>query len=146
MTAARHEPDSVAEEFACSVRVYYEDTDAAGLVYHSNYLKYLERARTDWLRHKGYTHEQLRNEEGVVFMVTRVGIRFAGPGRMDDLLEVRARVRDRTRVRMTFAQTIHNQAGELVCEADVEIASVDTRTGRPRRLPAAFLRELADAR
>ena len=132
-------------EFKWPVRVYYEDTDAAGLVYHGNYLKYMERARTEWLRAMGWTQDQLRNGEGVLFVVTQASMRFLKPARFDDLLEVRAVLRGAGGASLNFAQSVRNAAGEPLCEADVEVACLDAATMKPRRLPDAIRKEVDDA-
>lgn len=127
-----------AKEFTWQVRVYYEDTDSAGLVYHSNYLKFMERARTEWLRRRGQSQSQLQETEGVIFVVRRSNIRFFKPARMDELLAVRARITGGGGASLTFAQSISNEAGDLLCEAEIDIACLDARTFRPRRIPASM--------
>lgn len=126
------------------MRVYYEDTDSGGVVYHSNYLKYMERARTEWLRALGYSQNQLQSKEGVVFAVTRMNIQFFKPARIDDLLEVRTRIIRSGGASLTFDQSIFAATGELICRADVEVACLDARTFRPARLPAALRLETND--
>jgi acyl-CoA thioester hydrolase len=133
-------------EFKWPVRVYYEDTDAAGLVYHGNYLKYMERARTEWLRALGHSQDQLKSDEGVFFVVTRASMRFLKPARFDDLLEVRAALTGGGGASLSFAQAVCNAAGEPLCEAEVEVACLDAATMKPRRLPDAIRKELPDAR
>ena len=78
------------KEFDWSVRVYYEDTDAAGLVYHSNYLKYMERARTEWLRELGFSQQDLREKSGMVIVISSVEMKFIKPAVLDDLLTVKS--------------------------------------------------------
>ncbi|HEY7841277.1 MAG TPA: tol-pal system-associated acyl-CoA thioesterase [Gammaproteobacteria bacterium] len=134
------------KEFTWPVRVYYEDTDAAGLVYHGNYLKYMERARTEWLRAIGCTQEQLKTDEGVFFVVTQASLRFLKPARFDDLLEVRAALREAGGASLSFAQSVRNAAGETLCEAEIEVACLDAATNRPRRLPDLIRKEFSDAR
>jgi acyl-CoA thioester hydrolase len=132
-------------EFKWPVRVYYEDTDAAGLVYHGNYLKYMERARTEWLRAAGLTQEQLRNGEGVLFVVTQANMRFMKPARFDDLLEVRAVLSRGGGASLSFAQTVSNSEGDTICEAEIEVACLDAETLKPCRLPEVVRKELPDA-
>ncbi|MBI2992869.1 MAG: tol-pal system-associated acyl-CoA thioesterase [Gammaproteobacteria bacterium] len=146
-TAAGTHPEprsGEAKEFNWPVRVYYEDTDSGGVVYHSNYLKYMERARTEWLRALGYSQNQLQSKEGVVFAVTRMNIQFFKPARIDDLLEVRTRIIRSGGASLTFDQSIFAATGELICRADVEVACLDARTFRPARLPAALRLETND--
>lgn len=146
-TASETRPEPLpggAGEFTWAVRVYYEDTDSAGVVYHSNYLKFMERARTEWLRARGNSQNQLQAQEGVIFVVTRMNIQFLRPARIDDLLSVRARITAAAGASLTFDQSIHNEADELICRADVDVACLDARTFRPRRLPASLRPELND--
>ncbi|MGH8247515.1 MAG: tol-pal system-associated acyl-CoA thioesterase, partial [Gammaproteobacteria bacterium] len=126
------------------VRVFYEDTDAAGLVYHGNYLKFMERARTEWLRQCGHSHGRLHNGESVLFVVTEMSVRFVRPARLDDLLEVRARIKHCTGARLVFEHTINNASGELLCAAEVKVGCLDARSLRPRRLPDSIRIELSD--
>ena len=104
--------------FNWSVRVYYEDTDAAGLVYHSNYLKFLERARSEYLRHLGYTHQQLAEQEDLVFVVSNINIHYKKPARFDDMLDVGTSIKKINAASFSFLQTIHRD-DEEVCHAEV---------------------------
>lgn len=126
-------------EFSWPVRVYYEDTDAAGLVYHTNYLKFMERARTEWLRNGGHSQEKLRMEEQIVFVATRIAIRFLKPAFVDDQLTVSSRLVEEGGASMTFDQSISNSKGELLCKAEVTVACLDTTSRKPRRIPS-FIR------
>ena len=141
---AETEPPPCMKEFSWPVRVFYEDTDAAGLVYHGNYLKFMERTRTEWLRDLGHSHDQLAGVEGIRFVVTRVNIRFLRPARLDDLLEVRARIRECLGARILFDQSIHGQDRKLLCQAEVEVGCLDARTMKPRRIPESIRTEFAD--
>jgi acyl-CoA thioester hydrolase len=119
-----------------AVRVYYEDTDLAGVVYHANYLKFMERARSELLRAHGVDQRRLEAEEGLVFVVGRLEIDYRAPARFDDLLTVATAPAGLRRASATLAQTVRR--GEAVlAEARVTIACID-RAGRPRRLPAAL--------
>jgi len=122
-------------EFRWPVRVYYEDTDAGGVVYHTGYIRYFERARTEWLRARGYSQQRLAQEEGVLFTVVDLGIRYRRPARLDDLLEVVTRAAG-AGASVLFAQAARGSDGELLAEGEVRVACVDVRTFRPRRLPA----------
>jgi len=133
------------KEFVWPVRVYYEDTDAAGLVYHGNYLKYMERARTEWLRALGCSQDQLKTEEGVFFVVTQATLRFLKPARFDELLEVRSSLRDAGGASLTFTQAVHGAGGEALCAGEVEVACLDAATRKPRRLPERIRKELGNA-
>jgi acyl-CoA thioester hydrolase len=123
--------------FDWPVRVYYEDTDAGGVVYHSGYLRFFERARTEWLRALGYSQAQLAAEVGVLFAVADMSIQFHRPARLDDLLKVRTEVVPGGGATMNFAQQLllEEQTQPLV-SAQVRVACLDSNTFRPRRLPA----------
>lgn len=120
-------------EFTWPVRVYYEDTDTAGVVYHGNYLKYMERARTEWLRTLGFSQQRLREEKGILFVVTDMAIRFQRPARFDELLNVTTRITNMNAASLNFIQTIANTGP--VCEAEVTVACLDADNMKPRRLP-----------
>jgi acyl-CoA thioester hydrolase len=122
------------------VRVYYEDTDLAGVVYYANYLKFLERGRTEALRALGVDQTRLRDEAGVVFVVTRVEIDYRRPARFDDLLTVETALAEARGASVAMAQRVLR--GEAVlAEATVRLACM-SRTGRPARLPEAVRRAL----
>ena len=122
--------------FVLPVRVYYEDTDAGGVVYYANYLKYLERARTEWLRTLGFEQRRLLEDHGVVFAVHRVELAFARPARLDDELQVTLAVARCSAVRMRFRQAVQptGDAARLV-DARVDVACLDAAHFRPRRMP-----------
>lgn len=131
------------EAFRWAVRVYYEDTDSGGVVYYANYLRFMERARTEWLRSLGFEQDRLARETGILFAVTDVELRFLRPARFNDALEVTARVVERRRASLRFAQTVL-RGGETLCEGQVRIASLDTASFRPRPIPDAIIEELSD--
>jgi acyl-CoA thioester hydrolase len=116
------------------IRVYYEDTDMAGIVYYANYLKYIERARSDWVRQMGIDQNAMREHEGVVFAVRRVEADYHAPARFDDQLEVRTSVQTVTGARLVMEQQVW-RAGETLFSAVVTIVCIDA-TGKPARLPA----------
>lgn len=126
---------TAAGRFEFPVRVYWEDTDAGGIVYHSNYLAFLERARSEWLRALGIDQRELRATERVQFAVVDMTVRWRRPARYDDFLTVTAEVRERSGATLGFAQSILRGAETLV-DATVRVAAVDADTMRPRRLPA----------
>jgi acyl-CoA thioester hydrolase len=128
------------EEFRWPVRVYYEDTDAAGLVYHSNYLKFMERARTEWLRSLGHGQQALRDCDGVLFVVRRADVEFMRPARIDQLLEVTARITRHGGASMEVEQAVSDAGGAALCRARIEIVCIDAATLRPCRLPQ-FIKE-----
>jgi len=125
-----------------SIRVYYEDTDAVGIVYHSNYLKFAERARTELLRETGLDHGTLRERAGIAFVVSACDMRCRAPARLDDTIEVRTSVADMSGATVTFRQDIC-RGGDLLVAVNVRLAVVDAN-GRAVRLPA-LLREKFNA-
>jgi tol-pal system-associated acyl-CoA thioesterase len=126
------------------VRVYLEDTDAQGVVYNASYFRFMERARTEWLRERGIDHEELRKEHGVVLVLAGIEARFRAPARLSDMLYVSADVAEARGARVRFAQSVRREApdGEILCEGVAEVACMDAREGRPRRLPAPLVSEL----
>ena len=115
------------------VRVYYEDTDFSGRVYHASYLRFLERGRTEWLRRRGFAHRDLADSSGVMFAVRSLQIDYLMPAMMDDLLEVETRAAVVRGASMIFHQRVVRGDKELVT-AEVLVASL--RDGRPARIPA----------
>src|SRR5690606_8083300 len=119
------------------VRVYFEDTDLSGVVYHANYLRYMERARSDMLRVAGID-QRAAHEAGVgSYAVAQVDLRYRAPARLDDALTVRSRVTQVSAVRCTIAQAIW-RAETLLCDGGVTVAFIDPE-GRPRRQPADWI-------
>ena len=123
--------------FVWPVRVYYEDVDLGGIVYYANYMKFMERARTEWLRAAGIDQLPLKEQYGLIFAVVELQTRFRKPARFDDVLEVSCAVAGTTRTSLTLRQEIHRQAphGELLLDGQVRVACLDVRTLRPRPLP-----------
>jgi acyl-CoA thioester hydrolase len=133
--------------FTVPVRVYYEDTDAGGVVYYANYLKFLERARTEFMRALGYDLRELAADPGILFVVAGVEVEYRRPARHDDLLAVSVAIAERGRAGLTFAQQVRRGA-ELLVEAKVRVACVDAATFKPKPLPeqiAARLERGVDA-
>jgi len=120
--------------FRHTLRVYWEDTDAGGVVFYANYLKFFERARTEWLRSFGYSQQRLRDDTGAIFVVAETTIRYLRPARLDDTLEVSVAVLEAGRATMLIAQQAQRGA-ELLAEGTIRIGCVDARTLRPRRIP-----------
>ncbi len=120
-----------------TLRVYYEDTDLAGIVYYANYLRFIERARTEWARERGVDQGRMRAEEGIVFAVRRVEADYLRPARFDDLLEVRTEVVEARGARLVLAQEVW-RGEERLFAARVTLVAMDG-TGRPRRIPARLL-------
>ncbi len=129
--------------FTWPVRVYYEDTDAGGVVYYANYLRFLERARTEWLRHLGFEQDVLMRDPGVLFAVRRVELDYLQPARFNDRLEVRSHIARLAGASLDFVQTIVRLAdGAELCRGQVRVACLDARDLRPARLPAAIKQRL----
>lgn len=127
-----------------SVRVYYEDTDAAGIVYHASYLRFAERARTELLRGLGFDHRGLKEAEGVAFAVKRCAIDFRAPARLDDLLAVHTDVIAISGARLELEQRVCRDR-DLLVRLEVTLAVVDLATLRPRRLPESVRERFAAA-
>jgi acyl-CoA thioester hydrolase len=125
---------AATQPYSWNVRVYYEDTDAAGVVYYANYLKYLERARTEWLAAAGVTLSALEIEHNAVFVVHRLEIDYHRPARLGDSLTISLAPVERTRVRLVVAQDILRN-DELISNARVSLACLDRRTWRPVVIP-----------
>jgi acyl-CoA thioester hydrolase len=118
------------------LRVYYEDTDAAGMVYHANYLKFAERGRSEMLRSLGFPHRKLGREDGVGFAVRRCTIDYLAPARLEDALTVVTTLTDIGAATLKARQEIRRD-GELLADLDILVACIG-RDGRPRRLPSAL--------
>ena len=128
-----HQPSPNA--FHLPVRVYYADTDAAGIVYHANYLAFMERARTEWLRSKGMDYAALPREHGVNFLVRSVKLDYFAPARPDELLSVTAEVTEFGRSRVHVSQFVLRD-GQVLVHGQVNLVCVDIHTGRAAETPA----------
>ncbi len=127
--------------FSFPVRVYYEDTDAGGVVYHANYLMFFERARTEFLRHLGFSQSELKTKVNVMFVVRSLQIKYLQPARFDELLEIVTSVSQQGRSAMLFEQTL--QRGEAtLTRASVEVVCVSTETFKPVAIPATILTKI----
>jgi acyl-CoA thioester hydrolase len=134
--------DHISKPFRFALRVYWEDTDAGGVVFYANYLKFFERARTEWLRSLGHGQERLRVDTGVVFVVTDTAVRYLRPARLDDFLAVTVQIKHAGRAQMTIAQQAwrqYQQGEELLAEGTIRIGCVDAGTFRPRRIPSSIV-------
>ncbi|WP_228529920.1 tol-pal system-associated acyl-CoA thioesterase [Diaphorobacter caeni] len=137
--------------FEWPVRIYWEDTDAGGIVFYANYLKFFERARTEWLRSIGFGQHGMREQTGGMFVVTGADLRYHRPARLDDELIVTAAVSETGRASLTIEQKAllksaqMNQATSpvLLCEASIRIGWVDAATMRPSRIPGPLLEQLS---
>ena len=134
-----------AEPFALPVRVYYEDTDAAGVVYYANYLRFLERARTEWLDHHAMPLPELERAHGVVFVVTKAEIDFRGAARLGDRLVATVAFEATGRAQLTAHQSVRRD-GEVLVEARIRLACLERDGWKPARVPAELARLLEEAR
>jgi acyl-CoA thioester hydrolase len=140
-----------ARRHSLLVRVYYEDTDAGGIVYHATYLRWMERVRTEWLRALGTRHDEAWRG-GLQFVVSELAIRYLRPARLDDLLAVDLEVTDVRRASLRLAQRVHpagaggtqegGAAGAAIADATVRVAVMNRVSGRPAALPKALLETL----
>ena len=120
--------------FRHTLRVYWEDTDAGGIVYYANYLKFFERARTEWLRDLGVNQQALRDGTGAIFVVAETQVRYLAPARLDDSLVITAVLRQRGPASMALAQQAW-RGDTLLAEGEIRIGCVDQGTFKPRRIP-----------
>ena len=132
-----------ARSFEWPVRVYYEDTDAQGVVYYANYFRFLERARTEWLRSLGVDMVRLMDNERRIFVVAEVQARFLAPARLSEQLIVTARLKKLTRVSFDIEQNVYRDSvdGEILIAANVKAAYLDADTMRPKRIPPSLFGE-----
>jgi acyl-CoA thioester hydrolase len=130
--------------FVWQARVYWEDTDAGGIVYYANYLRFLERSRTEWLRVHGISQRALVSDPGVVFSVVALEAQYRRPARLDDLLSISCEPAREGGASIVFSQRIWRQPleSELLLSALVHVACLDATTLKPRRLPQVIVREL----
>ncbi len=129
--------------FSWPARVYWEDTDGGGVVYYANYLKFLERARTEWLRACGFSQTDLVKDPGIIFVVTNLSIDYRRPARLDDALDISCEPEMDGSVCMRFAQQIR-RGTEVLVEANVRVACLDAQSFRPKRIPAGIAAALRD--
>jgi acyl-CoA thioester hydrolase len=127
-------------EFIWPLRVYYEDTDHGGVVYHANYVKFMERARTEWLRALGFEQDRLKEEQGLLF---EMQLKFFLPARFNDELQVSAEPIKVGRASLDFLQQVR-RSGELLCEATVRLAALDSDSFKPKMMSEALLRKMAE--
>ncbi|MDB5886966.1 MAG: thioesterase superfamily protein [Polaromonas sp.] len=146
------EPDaagSVGAIFQWPVRIYWEDTDAGGIVFYANYLKFFERSRTEWLRSLGLEQQTLKDRTGCMFVVTDATMRFHRPARLDDMLIVTACLLEVGRASMTISQQAllksehpDNSTETLLCDGTIRIGWVDSLSLKPSRIPASIVDSL----
>ena len=140
MSTAAHPP------FILSVRVYWEDTDAGGVVYYANYLKFFERARTEWLRSLGVNQQALKEEAGGIFVVSEATIKYHRSARLDDRLTITAGLQHAGKASVVFVQQARHGGpdGDLLAEATVRVGWVQAQTMRPARMPEEIWRALQE--
>ena len=136
--------------FRYPVRIYWEDTDAGGIVFYANYLKFFERSRTEWLRAAGVGQQQLRERTGGMFVVSDAQLRYHRPARLDDELIVTAQLQETGRASLTIGQQallkpeqMTDSRPVLLCEGTIRIGWVDAATMRPARMPGFLLEQLS---
>ncbi len=132
-------------EFSWPIRVYWEDTDAGGIVFYANYLKFFERARTEWLRSLGIGQSRLRETTGGIFVVSETSVNYHSPARLDDELVVTASLTEKGRASLTIRQrAIFRSSGpeKVLCEGSIRIGWVDAATLKPARIPQNLLEML----
>ena len=139
-----------ATVFHWPLRIYWEDTDAGGIVFYANYLKFFERARTEWLRERGVGQQQLRELTGGMFVVSDAQLRYHRPARLDDELIVTAQLQESGRASLTIGQQallkpeqMTDSRPMLLCEGTIRIGWVDAATMRPARMPGFLLEQLS---
>ena len=128
----------IMDVFSWPVRVYYEDTDSGGVVYYANYLRFMERARTEWLRTFGVEQDQLAQRDGLIFVVRHVDVNYLKPARFNDALRVTVAVLERGRASLTFEQQVLREYGDVtteLCHGRVKIACLEASAMRPRPIP-----------
>lgn len=139
----------MATAFQLPIRIYWEDTDAGGIVFHANYLKFFERARTEWLRSLGLEQQTLRVQIGGLFVVSEMQLRYLAPARLDDALVVTAQLQAAGRASLTLLQeaflrgSTPDAPAQLLSAATVRIGWVDAQTLRPARIPGPLLEKIS---
>lgn len=132
--------------FEHPIRVYWEDTDAGGIVFYANYLKFFERARTEWLRALGFGQQELRAQSGGMFVVSETTVKYHAPARLDDTLVVTAQLQSGGKASLTIAQRAclrsAGQTDRLLAEGTIRLGWVDSTTLKPGRIPAPVLEAL----
>ena len=127
--------------FEHAVRVYWEDTDAGGIVFYANYLKFFERARTEWLRALGIGQQNLRDETGGMFVVSETQVKYLQSAKLDDLLRITAQLQASGRASLTIAQQAW-RGDQLLCEGTIRIGWVQVQDLKPARIPSSVLERL----
>jgi acyl-CoA thioester hydrolase len=144
-----HSPKLSPSVFEHPIRIYWEDTDAGGIVFYANYLKFFERARTEWLRNLGFGQQVLRDASGGMFVVSETAIKYHSPARLDDTLIVTAELQTSGQASLTIAQRAYLRtpgqtptSDHLLAEGTIRLGWVDSHTLKPGRIPAPVLEAL----
>jgi|TARA_B100000929_G_C15474785_1_gene409099 acyl-CoA thioester hydrolase len=132
------------KEFIWEIRVYYEDTDAGGVIFYANYLRFMERARTEWLRKIGFDHKMLVEKYKLLFAVRNLTIDYIKSGYLDDLLTITSKLVESRKASLIFQQNIKNENNELLSQADVKIACINANTLKASSMPEELLMELTN--
>jgi acyl-CoA thioester hydrolase len=132
--------------FQWPVRIYFEDTDSGGVVYYANYLRFMERARTEWLRSLGFEQDQMIREESIVFAVRSASVEYLRPARFNDLLIVTTDLQRCGRASLTFTHSIAREHGaaQPCCTGTVKVACINAASFRPQKIPDRLLKEIMD--
>ena len=136
-------------EFIFPIRVYYEDTDSGGVVYYANYVKFMERARTEYLRSLGFEQDEIVANEGVLFAVRSLKIDYLKPARFNQLLNITVHVAEIRKASLLFVQRVEladHEASKILCAGEVKVACLDAGTLRPTAIPPRILREVTSER
>ena len=132
----------MGKEFIWQVRAYYEDTDAGGVIFYANYLRFMERARTEWLRNIGFEHKQLIDKYKLLFTVKNLTIDYIKPGYLDNLLTITSKLLDSRGASLLFQQNIKNENDELLSQAEVKLVCIHAKTLKVSPMPEELLMEL----
>ncbi len=132
-------------EFRLPLRVYYEDTDAAGIVYHANYLKFMERARTEWLRALGFEQDDLARRYGIAFVVRNAELDYIRAAHFNDALTATCAPTRCGRASVEFLQKVFDAQGQLICQGNIRVGSVDFRRMVPLRIPDDIFERISNA-
>ena len=132
------------KDFIWQIRVYYEDTDAGGVIFYANYLRFMERARTEWLREIGFDHKNLIKKHKLLFAVKNLTIDYIKPGYLDDLLTITSKLLETRNASLVFQQNIKNENNELLSKAEVKIACINSKTLKASPMPDKLILELTN--
>lgn len=134
----------MGKEFTWQVRAYYEDTDAGGVIFYANYLRFMERARTEWLRNIGFEHKRLIDKYKLLFAVKNLTIDYIKPGYLDNLLTITSKLLDSRGASLSFQQNIKNENDELLSQAEVKLVCMHAKTLKVSPMPEELLMELTN--